>query len=56
MEPCYNKQIYVGNVKGGLKVHAIKEFMEQKDVPPTFLCMMKSKQRGTVGENKCYSS
>ena len=36
-------------MKDGVEAHAIKEFMEQKGVHPTFVRMMKSKRKGTVG-------
>ena len=49
MERRCIKQIYLGGVKDGVEAHAIKEFMEQKGVHPTFVRMVKSKQKGTVG-------
>lgn len=49
MERRYIKRIYLGGVKDGVEAHAIKEFMEQKGVHPTFVRMMKSKRKGTVG-------
>ena len=45
----YIKRIYLGGVKDGFEAHAIKEFMEQKGVHPTFVRMMKSKRKETVG-------
>ena len=38
-----NSVIYLGGVKDGVEAHAIKEFMEQKGVYPTFVRMMKSR-------------
>ena len=49
VERRYIKRIYLGGVKDGVEAHAIKEFMEQKGVHPTFVRMMKSKRKGTVG-------
>ena len=49
MERRYIKRIYLGGVKDGVEAHAIKEFMEKKGVHPTFVRMMKSKRKGTVG-------
>ena len=49
MERRYIKRIYLGGVKDGVEAHAIREFMEQKGVRLTFVRMMKSKQKGTVG-------
>ena len=43
------KRIYLGGVKDGVEAHAIKEFMEQKGVYPTFVRMMKSRRKETVG-------
>ena len=36
-------------MKDGVEAHATKEFMEQKGVYPTFVRMMKSRRKGTVG-------
>ena len=49
MERRNIKRIYLGGVKDGVEAHAIKEFMEQKSVYPTFVRMMKSGQKGIVG-------
>ena len=49
MEWHYIKQIYLGGVKDGVEAQDIKEFMEQKGVYPTFVRMMKSRRKGTVG-------
>ena len=49
VEGRYIKRIYLASVKDGVEAHAIKEFMKQKGVYPTFVRMMKSRRKGTVG-------
>ena len=49
VERRYIKRIYLGGAKDGVEVHAIKKFTEQKSVYPTFVRMMKSRRKGTVG-------
>ena len=49
VERRYIKRIYLGGAKDGVEVHGIKKFTEQKSVYPTFVRMMKSRRKGTVG-------